>query len=91
MHSASARRAASRQAYSCSTSVEGLTPDLSGRPEVRSFIAHGRRDPVIDVAFARSAKEQLEAGGLRVEYHETDAAHHVDPAYLPAAIGWLGE
>jgi phospholipase/carboxylesterase len=71
--------------------VEGWVPDLAARPEVRAFIAHGRHDPVIDVAFARSAKEQLEAGGLRVEYHETDAAHHVDPAYLLAATGWLGD
>ena len=31
----------------------------------------------------------LEAGGLPVEYHESDAAHHIDPAHVPAAVEWL--
>jgi phospholipase/carboxylesterase len=31
----------------------------------------------------------LEAGGLDVEYHESDAAHHIDPAHVPAAVDWL--
>ena len=43
----------------------------------------------MDVGFARAAREQLEAGGLDVEYHESDAAHHIDPAHIPAAVDWL--
>jgi phospholipase/carboxylesterase len=54
------------------------------------FIAHGRRDPVMSVEFARRARDLLEAGGLEVEYHESDAGHHIDPAHVPAAIDWLG-
>ena len=27
----------------------------------------------------------LEAGGLQVDYHESDAGHHIDPAHVPAA------
>jgi phospholipase/carboxylesterase len=68
--------------------VDDWQPDLSRRPEV--FIAHGRRDPVMEVGFARRAKDLLEAGGLDVEYHESDAAHHIDPAHVPAAIDWVG-
>jgi phospholipase/carboxylesterase len=71
--------------------VEGWEPDLAGRRALRAFIAHGRRDQVMDVAFARRAKELLEAGGLPVSYHESDAAHHVDPQHVPPAIRWLGE
>jgi phospholipase/carboxylesterase len=41
------------------------------------------------VGFARSARELLESGGLDVEYHESDAAHHVDPEHVPLAEGWL--
>ena len=26
---------------------------------------------------------------MDVEYHESDAAHHIDPAHLPAAIDWV--
>ncbi len=70
-------------------SVDGWQPELAERPRLRVFIAHGRRDPIIDVGFARRARELLEAGGLDVDYHESDAAHHIDPAHIPAAQGWL--
>jgi phospholipase/carboxylesterase len=69
--------------------VDGWAPSLADRRQLRGFIAHGRRDGTIAVDFARGAREQLTQGGLAVEYHETDAGHHVDPAYLPAAIDWL--
>jgi phospholipase/carboxylesterase len=69
--------------------VEGWQPDLASRPDLPVFIAHGRSDPVIDVGFARGARELLEAGGLPVEYHESDGGHHIDPAHVPAAIQWL--
>jgi phospholipase/carboxylesterase len=69
--------------------VEGWQPDLAGRAAVSVFIAHGRRDQVIDVAFARAAAEQLRDGGLAVDYHESDAAHHIDPREIPAAGAWL--
>ena len=54
------------------------------------FIAHGRNDPVMDVNFARTAEETLRTAGLDVAYHESDAAHHIDPAHVPAAVEWLG-
>ena len=69
--------------------VEGWQPSLADRPGLRAFIAHGRQDPIMDVGFARRARELLEAGGLPVEYHESDAAHHIDPAHVPAAVDWL--
>ena len=69
--------------------VEGWQPDLASRPGLPVFVAHGRRDPIMDVQFARRARELLEAGGLAVEYRESDAAHHIDPAHVPAAVGWL--
>jgi phospholipase/carboxylesterase len=73
--------------------VEGWQPDVAGRAEsgLRAFVAHGRQDPVMDVAFARQARALLEAGGVEVEYHESDAAHHIDPEHVPAATRWLAE
>jgi phospholipase/carboxylesterase len=71
--------------------VDGWQPALAGRERTRVFIAHGRNDPIMDVQFARSAHELVEAGGLPVEYHESDAGHHIDPAHVPAAIAWLRE
>ena len=44
----------------------------------------------MDVRFARAARALLEDGGLRVEYHESDAAHHIDLAHVPAAVDWVG-
>jgi len=70
--------------------VEGWKPDLASRQGMPVFIAHGRNDPVMDVDFARRAKDLLTAGGLSVSYHESDAAHHIDPAHVPAAIEWVG-
>jgi phospholipase/carboxylesterase len=69
--------------------VEGWEPDLAGRQGLPVFIAHGRNDPIMDVSFARNARELLESGGLDVSYHESDVAHQIDPAHLPAAIDWL--
>ena len=69
--------------------VDGWSPDLGSRQALRAFVAHGRNDQVMEVGFARRARELLEAGGLDVEYHESDAAHHIDPAHVPAAIAWL--
>ena len=70
--------------------VENWQPDLASRPDLPVFIAHGRRDPIMEVGFARRARELLEAGGLDVEYHESDAAHHIDPQHVPPAVAWLG-
>ncbi len=71
--------------------IEGWRPELASRAAVRVFVAHGRQDRVIDVGFARVAAEQLRRAGLTVEYHESDAAHHIDPRELPAAGSWLAD
>ena len=41
------------------------------------------------VEFARRARTLLEAGGIDLEYHESDATHHIDPAHVPAAARWV--
>jgi phospholipase/carboxylesterase len=69
--------------------VDGWEPDLAGRRGLRVFIAHGRHDPIMEVAFARRARQLLDSGGLDVEYHESDVAHTIDPTVVPAAAAWL--
>ncbi len=69
--------------------VEGWEPSLSDRQDTRVFISHGRNDPVISVEFARRAHELLERGGLEVEYHESEAAHQIDPVSLRNAVRWI--
>jgi phospholipase/carboxylesterase len=71
--------------------VDGWAPSLDDRTGTRAFVAHGRDDPIMSVEFARKARELLEGGGLDVEYLESDAAHHIDPAHVPAAVEWLGQ
>jgi phospholipase/carboxylesterase len=69
--------------------VDGWQPSLADRTGTRAFVAHGRRDPIMGVDFARQARALLEAGGLDVEYHESDAGHHIDPAHVAPAVDWL--
>jgi phospholipase/carboxylesterase len=69
--------------------VEHWQPDLANRKGVRVFIAHGARDEVISVDFARAATERLREAGLPVEYRESEAGHHIDPREIPAAGAWL--
>jgi phospholipase/carboxylesterase len=69
--------------------VEDWQPSFDDRQETRAFIAHGRRDPIIEIGFAHRARELLEAGGIEVEYHESDIGHQIDPAHLAAARAWL--
>jgi phospholipase/carboxylesterase len=69
--------------------VDGWEPSFEGREATRAFIAHGRRDPIIEVGFAQRARDLLEAGGLGVEYRESDIGHQIDPSHLTDATVWL--
>lgn len=69
--------------------VESWEPDLARAVSTRVFVAHGRSDPIMEIGFARRARDLLERGGFDVEYHESDVAHEIDPAHLPAAADWL--
>lgn len=70
--------------------VEGWAPDLEGRAP-RVFVAHGTNDPIIEIGFARRARELLEPAGLDIEYHESAAAHEIDPQHARAGTTWLRE
>ena len=69
--------------------VEGWEPDLTRAGRTQVFVAHGRNDPIMEIGFARRARDLLESSGFAVEYHESDAAHEIDPAHLPPAAEWL--
>ena len=71
--------------------VAGWQPALADRTGTGAFIAHGRRDPIMAVELARRARDLLEAGGLEVEYRESDVGHQIDPSHLADATAWLGE
>lgn len=69
--------------------VDGWNPSFEDRRGTRAFVSHGSRDPVIEVGFAHRAVEQLEAGGLEVEYRESELGHQIDPSHLRDAAAWL--
>jgi phospholipase/carboxylesterase len=71
--------------------VEGWQPAFEDRTGTRVFIAHGSRDPVIGIEFAHRARELVEAGGLPLEYRESEIGHQIDPSHLADATTWLGE
>ena len=62
---------------------------LGDRIGLHALIAHGRRDPIIEVGFAQRARDLLAANGLDVAYHESDAAHHIDPRTSRRPMHWL--
>src|SRR5206468_11016808 len=70
--------------------VDGWEADVD-RPGLPVWIAHGRRDPVISVEFARDARARLGAGGADVVYHEHDGGHHVDPRLLAELPAWVAD
>jgi phospholipase/carboxylesterase len=67
--------------------VQGWTPELSGREGLPVLIHHGRNDPVISVEFARRAATLLADAGLAVEYLESEVGHSLAPEVLPRARG----
>jgi phospholipase/carboxylesterase len=69
--------------------VEDWQPSLEDRRDTAVFIAHGRNDPIMEIGFARRARELLEAGGLEVTYRESEVGHQIDPGDLAAATEWL--
>ncbi len=69
--------------------VPAWEPSLADRTALAVFIAHGRRDPVIGVEYAREARELLSAAGLEVDYHESDGAHEIGAREADAAAGWI--
>jgi phospholipase/carboxylesterase len=69
--------------------VAGWKPSLEDRSGTRAFLAHGTRDPVIEIGFGRAARDLLLAGGVDVTYLESDAVHTIDPATVPVAAAWL--
>ena len=72
--------------------VDGWQPSTADRAaETRVLIAHGLRDPVIGVEFARRARALLEPAGFDVDYRESDATHSIDPADVPRAAAWLSQ
>lgn len=69
--------------------VEGFQLDLVP-PLPAVAIGHGLHDPVIDVGFARAARDLLAGAGADVLYCESPIAHAVDPAFLADIAVWLG-
>ncbi|MBS1883779.1 MAG: phospholipase [Actinobacteria bacterium] len=70
-------------------SVPGWRPSLADRQGTRAFIAHGERDPVIEIGFGRHARDLLAEGGIEVTYRESEVVHTIDPATVPVAAEWL--
>ena len=67
--------------------VDGWQPQLPRPTSV--FIAHGRRDPVMEIGFAQRAHHLLQASGMDVDYHESDHGHWIEPAHAAGAKAWL--
>ena len=63
-----------------------LWDQIKGKP---FFVAHGRYDPVIPVAFGQRAKELLERAEGSVTYREYDMGHQISEESLNDMMQWL--
>jgi len=61
-------------------------PGLAGLPVL---LQHGRRDPVVPVAFADEARGLLEPMGVALERRDYDLGHEIGPESLRDLAGWL--
>lgn len=52
-----------------------------GLPPV--LIVHGTQDPIVPIAAAQRAKDELTAMGVEVKYQEFTMGHEIQPAVLP--------
>ncbi|HEY4612500.1 MAG TPA: alpha/beta fold hydrolase, partial [Bacteroidota bacterium] len=66
-----------------------LTFALDKLQDTSFFVAHGTRDPIIPVHFARRAKELLTAAKADVTYREYPIMHQVSEDSLTDLSGWL--
>jgi phospholipase/carboxylesterase len=68
--------------------LDDWKPDLT-RSELPVFVSHGDQDPVINVSFARTARDTLTEAGFPVAYLEFSGGHWVDPVQIEPATEWL--
>lgn len=59
--------------------------------DVPIFMAHGVRDPVVQLARASDSRKQLEAAGYKVEWHDYPMEHSVCMEEVQAISKWLGK
>jgi len=52
------------------------------------FASHGRFDDVIPIQSGREIRDWYERTGARLEYHEYDMAHGIDPSCLSDLATW---
>jgi phospholipase/carboxylesterase len=58
--------------------VDGWSPEFSGRANLPVYHAHGVNDPIIPVDFGRQARDLLE-GQVDLTYREHPGGHTIDP------------
>jgi phospholipase/carboxylesterase len=69
--------------------VEGWHAELEKRSGLGVLIRHGRSDPVIEVEFARRARELLGRADLKVDYAEFEGGHWLPPEVIGQLRGFL--
>jgi phospholipase/carboxylesterase len=69
--------------------VDGFTLDDETAAGLPVAIGHGTYDPVIEVEFARAARDRLAAAGAEVTYRESPIPHGIDPGFMRELPAWL--
>jgi phospholipase/carboxylesterase len=59
--------------------------------DVPILMAHGTRDPVVQLVRATTSREQLETLGYKIEWHDYPMEHSVCLEEIQAVRAWLGK
>ena len=57
--------------------------------DIRLFVAHGKKDKVVEFRKSKKSVELLNDNGLKVKFVEFDGAHHVPIPILQQAFDWI--
>ncbi|MGD8537361.1 MAG: hypothetical protein PVI66_01445 [Candidatus Aminicenantes bacterium] len=63
--------------------------DIRKGNDLRVFIAHGTKDNMLEVKFARGSKEVLEQNGYDVTYIEFNGGHELNKLAMQKAAEWV--
>jgi len=69
--------------------AERWAPDFESRAGLPVLITHGRRDRIVRIRFAHSARSLLADAGLDVTYREGRGGHAIDDWTIDHAIQWV--
>lgn len=66
-------------------------PKQDAARDLAALVIHGTQDPLVDIARGRESRDNLQAFGVKLSYHEFPMGHEIRPDALRAIVQWLDQ